>query len=58
MEWGQIWRTLFCGWDGDVDLVALAEELADAGDRSPGRLPVGDEWDTSTWVCRQIQEAY
>lgn len=40
MEWGQIWRTLFCGWDGDVDLVALAEELADAGDRSPGRLPV------------------
>ena len=54
MEWGKIWRTLFCGWDGDVDLAALAEELAAAG-RSPS---VGDEPEAASWVCRQIQEAY
>jgi hypothetical protein len=52
MEWGQIWRTLFCGWDGDIDLAALAAEL-----RTP-RASGGDEVDAAAWVCEQIQEAY
>jgi hypothetical protein len=54
MEWGKIWRTVFCGWDGDVDLVALAEELAAAG----GSSGAADEPEGSTWVRRQIQGAY
>ncbi len=53
MEWGKIWRTQFCGWDGDVDFAALARELAHAAER-PGS---GDEQEAA-WVCRQIQEAY
>jgi hypothetical protein len=52
MEWGKIWRTVFCGWDGDVDLVALAEELRN--DSPPG---VGEDRDGAAWVCRQIQKA-
>lgn len=52
MEWGQIWRTLFCGWDGDIDLATLAAEL------STSRHPGGDEVEASAWVCEQIQEAY
>ncbi|MDR7484385.1 MAG: hypothetical protein QN187_03570 [Armatimonadota bacterium] len=52
MEWGKIWRTVFCGWDGDVDWAALTLELARA---SRG---AGDEQDAAVWVCRQIQEAY
>jgi hypothetical protein len=53
MEWQQIWRTLFSGWDGDVDLVALAEELRNG---SNGAGAGGDH--DAAWVCRQIQEAY
>ncbi|MGH2404020.1 MAG: hypothetical protein ACRDGN_06075 [bacterium] len=53
MEWRQVWHTLFCGWDGDVDLTALAEELRN-GTEGP---QAGDDHDTA-WVCRQIQEAY
>lgn len=54
MEWVDIWRTLFCGWDGDVDFFALARELPEFGDWAP----VGDESDAAAWVRRQIQEAY
>jgi hypothetical protein len=51
MEWRQIWRVLFSGWDGDIDLAALAAELH--------RLSTGDdERDAAAWVCEQIQEAY
>jgi hypothetical protein len=52
MEWRQVWHTLFCGWDGDVDLAVLAEEL-----RANGKGKAGDDHDPA-WVCRQIQEAY
>lgn len=52
MEWRAVWHTLFCGWDGDVDLVALAEELRDGNGAK-----AGDDHETA-WVCRQIQEAY
>ncbi len=51
MEWRQIWRVLFSGWDGDIDLAALAAELRRMSARA-------DERDASTWVCKQIQEAY
>jgi hypothetical protein len=54
MEWAKIWRTVFCGWDGDVDLAALAEELR-ASSRGAHH---GDEHDAAAWVRRQIQEAY
>jgi hypothetical protein len=54
MEWGTIWRTLFCGWDGDVDLAALGQELATMA----ARLNVAEEREAVDWVCRQIQEAY
>ncbi len=52
MEWEKIWRTLFCGWDADVDFAALAEALA-AESRHAG----ADESDAA-WVRRQIQSAY
>ena len=53
MEWSNIWRTVFVGWDGDVDLTALADELR------AGRVHVVEDRDSaSTWVCEQIQEAY
>ncbi len=65
MEWHKIWRTVFCGWDGDVDLTALAEELRSDGSlQSAGHrsftVPFGSgEGDrASTWVCQQIQSAY
>jgi hypothetical protein len=51
VEWGQIWRVLFCGWDGDIDLVALAAELR-------GMSAGADEREAAAWVCEQIQEAY
>jgi hypothetical protein len=54
MEWGMVWRTIFCGWDGDVDLAALARELADVRDQ----VGVVEDRDAAGWVCRQIQEAY
>jgi hypothetical protein len=54
MEWGKVWRTIFCGWDGDGDLTALARELAELGDRAG----TADDQDAAAWVCRQIQEAY
>lgn len=60
MEWVKIWRTVFCGWDGDVDLATLAEELrgrsraASAGDLGL----TAEEHDAAVWVRRQIQEAY
>ena len=53
MEWGQIWRTVFCGWDGDIDLATLTSELTRGGHGASG-----DEREASAWVCRQIQEAY
>lgn len=53
MEWRAVWHTLFCGWDGDVDLAALAEELWSGANGVTAR----DERDAA-WVCRQIQEAY
>jgi hypothetical protein len=52
MEWGKIWRTLFCGWDGDVDLAALAQELTRGGESA------ADERDAAAWVRRKIQGAY
>jgi hypothetical protein len=65
MEWGTIWRTVFVGWDGDVDLAALAEELRQAaGPRAPVRRSgaagagAGDRDSASAWVCQQIQSAY
>jgi hypothetical protein len=54
MDWGRIWRTLFCGWDADFDFTALARELAEWSDRTTA----GDDPDLAAWVCRQIQEAY
>ncbi len=54
MEWGRIWRTVFCGWDGDIDLVALADELR-TGSSPAG---AGEDRDGAAWVCRQIQNAY
>jgi hypothetical protein len=54
MDWGTVWRTLFCGWDADFDFVALARELAEMSDRGPA----ADDRDSASWVCRQIQEAY
>ncbi|MDR7543097.1 MAG: hypothetical protein QN120_02465 [Armatimonadota bacterium] len=54
MEWGAVWRTIFCGWDGEVDLATLARELAERG----GRVGAVDDQDAAAWVCRQIQEAY
>ncbi len=54
MEWGKIWRTQFCGWDGDVDFAALARELAHVID-GPG---IRDDQEAAAWVCQQIQEAY
>lgn len=54
MEWGRIWKTLFSGWDGDVDLAALSRELDDLSRQAHA----GDEHDAAAWVCRQIQEAY
>ena len=56
MEWVKIWRTVFCGWDGDVDLAALAEELR--GRSGAGASGAGEERDAAAWVRRQIQEAY
>ncbi|MDR7419898.1 MAG: hypothetical protein QN178_13430 [Armatimonadota bacterium] len=53
MDWGKVWRTLFCGWEAEIDFAALARELADLRERTA----VADERDTA-WVCRQIQEAY
>lgn len=55
MDWGRIWCTVFCGWDGDVDLAALIEELHR---RAAPATAVTDEPDEATWVCRQIQEAF
>lgn len=54
MEWRNIWRTVFVGWDGDVDLTALAEELR------PPTVPFGsgEREGASTWVCEQIQSVY
>lgn len=52
MEWGRVWRTLFCGWDGDVDLAALAQEPA------RGAEAATDERDAAAWVCGRIQAAY
>jgi hypothetical protein len=52
MEWGRIWRTLFCGWDGDLDLTALAQEL------TRGAEAATDERDAAAWVCGRIQGAY
>jgi hypothetical protein len=54
MEWVKIWRTVFCGWDGDVDLASLAEELR----RHSGTAETSDDRDAAVWVRRQIQEAY
>lgn len=54
MEWAKIWRTVFCGWDGDVDMAALAEELWEGGLGAA----TGEERDAAAWVRRQIQEAY
>jgi hypothetical protein len=54
MEWAKIWRTVFCGWDGDVDLAALAEELW----QHSSAAGTGEERDAAAWVRRQIQEAY
>jgi hypothetical protein len=54
MEWGKLWRTLFCGWDGDVDFAALARELSDHSERARA----ADDHDAAAWVCRQIQRAY
>ena len=56
MEWANIWRTVFVGWDGDVDLTALAEELRQGVRATP--QPAKDRDTTSNWVCEQIQEAY
>ena len=61
MEWAQIWRTVFCGWDGDVDLAALAEELrgrSGAAGEDDDPSGAGEERDAAAWVRRQIQEAY
>lgn len=64
MEWGKIWRTVFVGWDGDVDLTALAEELRQAASpratahRPQASDPRAGDWDASAWVCQQIQGAY
>lgn len=55
MEWHKIWRTVFCGWDGDVDLTALAEELRHG---APRPRAVDDRDGASTWVCQQIQSVY
>jgi len=56
MEWPNIWRTVFVGWDGDVDLTALAEELRHRAHTSP---LASDEHDrASTWVRQQIQRVY
>jgi hypothetical protein len=54
MEWAKIWRTVFCGWDGDVDLWMLADELRGRSGRANG----GEDRDAMAWVRRQIQEAY
>ncbi len=56
MEWSHIWRTVFVGWDGDVDLTALAEELRHGVHTKP--RPAKDRDAASNWVCEQIQEAY
>ncbi len=53
MEWVKIWRTVFCGWDGDVDLAMLADEL-----HGRGHVNGGEDRDAMAWVRRQIQEAY
>jgi len=65
MEWSQVWRTVFVGWDGDVDLMALADELRQGANLRHGgqrSLPASsasiDRDGASTWVCRQIQSAY
>jgi hypothetical protein len=52
MEWGKIWRTLFCGWDGEVDFAALAQELTQDAEGAT------DERDAAAWVRRKIQGAY
>jgi hypothetical protein len=56
MEWTRIWRTIFCGWDGDIDLVALAREIA-AGAHALGN---GEEHDVEAteWLRRQMQGVY
>jgi hypothetical protein len=54
MDWGKIWRTLFCGWEADFDFVALARDLAQVTDPAV----TADDAETTAWVCRQIQEAY
>ncbi len=54
MEWAKVWRTQFCGWDGDVDFAALARELAHPTDGT-GSM---DDQEAASWVCEQIQEAY
>jgi hypothetical protein len=54
MEWGRLWRTLFCGWDGDVDFATLVGELTDLNERPRA----ADDYDAAAWVCRQIQGAY
>lgn len=56
MEWGKIWRTVFVGWDGDVDLTALAEELRHGSPTVP--FGSGERDGASTWVCEQIQSVY
>jgi hypothetical protein len=53
MDWGKVWRTLFCGWEAEIDFAALARELADLTERT-GRAADLD----AAWVCRQIQEAH
>jgi hypothetical protein len=64
MEWSKVWRTVFVGWDGDVDLTALADELRYGGKPQGARRfsaapSGGDEADrASTWVRQQIQSAY
>jgi hypothetical protein len=53
MEWTEIWRVLFCDWDGRVDRIARGEERLDA---RPGT--VDDPAEAAGWVRRQIQDTY
>ncbi|MDR7532651.1 MAG: hypothetical protein QN183_08060 [Armatimonadota bacterium] len=42
MDWGTIWRTVFCGWDALRDLEADLAALADAS--AAGAPPTARLW--------------
>jgi hypothetical protein len=69
MEWDQIWRTVFCGRDGDTAGAAppgdrlgppahAAGTGGACGHAAAARPARTEDDDAAAWVCRRIQQAF